>query len=151
MPNLCFPYLCQSLQAAFEKVKQEPPTEPGEGAGLYSCEHHQLSAIQVGLLLKRLRFVALSFLLCLCPPPLASPATVKPLLALLLRPPPCHFWTCTSHFEVVPKTGPGCTAKFWIHESDHCLPTAGSLLTALPYPTNFLDVPAVALILHDQM
>ncbi|DBA83504.1 TPA: hypothetical protein ACH3X2_006432 [Trebouxia sp. C0005] len=37
----------QQLEAAFEQVEQEPPTEPGEGAGLYSCEHHQLSAIQV--------------------------------------------------------------------------------------------------------
>ncbi|KAL0032084.1 hypothetical protein WJX77_004214 [Trebouxia sp. C0004] len=37
----------QQLQVAVVEVKQEPPTEPGEGAGLYSCEHHQLSAIQV--------------------------------------------------------------------------------------------------------
>ena len=62
LPNLCFLGLCQSLQAAFEQVEQEPPTEPGEGAGLYSCEHHQLSAIQVGTLC-----VTLYFLLCCGP------------------------------------------------------------------------------------
>lgn len=35
------------LQAAFADVAEEPMTKPGEGAGLYSCEHRQLSAIQV--------------------------------------------------------------------------------------------------------
>lgn len=132
LPNLCFPYLCQTLQAAFEKVKQEPPTEPGEGAGLYSCEHHQLSAIQVSLLLKGMLCVTLFFLLRLAPAPRpltqSSPCWLCPSILLLAT-------FSTIRAEFFSKTWPCSTAELCIHKSDHCHPTAGPQLTASPYPT----------------
>ncbi len=142
LPNLRFLYLCQSLQAAFEQVEQEPPTEPGEGAGLYSCEHHQLSAIQVGMLC-----VTLSFLLRFgLPPPLpqSSPCWLCFLVPLLATSRPVPFILSSSQ-----RQGPALQQSF----------ASTKVITAFPqpvpsslccYPTNFLDLPDVALILHDQ-
>ena len=150
LPNLCFPYLCQTLQAAFEKVKQEPPTEPGEGAGLYSCEHHQLSAIQVSLLLKGMLCVTLFFLLRLAPAPRpltqSSPCWLCPLILLLAtsRPVPSVLSSSQRH-------GPVLLQSFAFTKVITAIPQPVPSSLRRPTPPNFLDVPAVALILHDQI